>query len=126
MKPFLPQLQTTFIKALHDPTALVRKNAALALGKLMALTVRIDPLLNELLAGVSATEGGVQEGMIGALRQVLEKAPANVDPAALLKVANAMTDLLEHSEGITSSIHLFILLFASSPSLLSSVSLIYS
>jgi vesicle coat complex subunit len=56
MKPFLPQLQTTFIKALHDPTALVRNNAALALGKLMALTVRVDPLLNELLAGVSATE----------------------------------------------------------------------
>lgn len=100
MKPFLPQLQTTFIKALHDPTALVRTNAAVALGKLMALTVRIDPLLNELVGGIAATEGGVQEGMVGALRRVLEKAPANVDAAALQKVATALVDLLDHNEGI--------------------------
>lgn len=98
MKPFLPQLQTTFIKALHDPTAVVRTNAADALGKLMGLGPRVDPLLNELLGGVSSTEGGVQEGMVGALRRVLEKAPATVDQAALLKVANALTDLLEHNE----------------------------
>jgi hypothetical protein len=65
----------------------------------MMLTVRIDPLLNELLAGVASTEGGVQEGMIGALRKVLEKAPATVDPAALQKVANALVDLLGHDEG---------------------------
>jgi hypothetical protein len=42
--------------------------------------------------------------MIAALRRVLEKAPPSVDPAALLKVATAMADLLEHSEGINLSI----------------------
>ncbi|XP_019174237.1 PREDICTED: eIF-2-alpha kinase activator gcn1-like [Ipomoea nil] len=40
----LPQLQTTFVKCLQDITRTVRSSAALALGKLSALTTRIDPL----------------------------------------------------------------------------------
>ncbi|XP_019175078.1 PREDICTED: eIF-2-alpha kinase activator GCN1-like isoform X2 [Ipomoea nil] len=44
LKPFLPQLQTTFDKCLQDNTRTVRSSAALALGKLSALTTRIDPL----------------------------------------------------------------------------------
>ncbi len=102
MKPFLPQLQTTFIKALHDPTAVVRKNAATALAKLMTLSPRVDPLLNELLTGMASSEGGVREGMVGALRRVLLRIPASlsVDPGALLKCANVLADLLENVEGI--------------------------
>ncbi|KAG6736308.1 hypothetical protein POTOM_060946 [Populus tomentosa] len=45
LRPFLPQLQTTFIKCLQDSTRTVRTSAAFALGKLSALSTRVDPLV---------------------------------------------------------------------------------
>jgi len=97
----LPQLQTTFIKSLHDPTRTVRMCAASALGKLMGLTPRVDPLINELLAGVGNTEGGVQEGMIRALHSVLTKAGSSVDPSVLTKLSTSLVDMLENNEEST-------------------------
>lgn len=79
LKPFLPQLQTTFVKCLLDNTRLglafyshfsmyafrliwltrcsvncrvVRSSAALALGKLSALSTRVDPLVGDLLSSL--------------------------------------------------------------------------
>ena len=46
VKPFLPQLQRTFTKCLADPSSeLLRSRAAKALGTLITLTPRIDPLI---------------------------------------------------------------------------------
>ena len=56
LKPFLPQLQTTFIKALNDPNREVRMCAANALQKLIKLHTRVDPLFTELHNGVKNTE----------------------------------------------------------------------
>lgn len=52
LKPFLPQLQTTFIKALNDPTQAVREKAAWALGLLTVLHTRVDSLFTELKNGI--------------------------------------------------------------------------
>jgi methionyl-tRNA synthetase len=61
LKPFLPQLQTTFLKALNDPQRSVRLKAASALGQLIVIHVRVDPLFTELLNGIkNATESGVR------------------------------------------------------------------
>ena len=56
LKPFLPQLQTTFIKALNDPHRTVRLKAALALSRLAIIHTRVDPLFTELHSGVKNTE----------------------------------------------------------------------
>jgi len=46
LKPFLPQLQRTFAKSLADTSSeLLRSRAAKALGTLITLTPRIDPLI---------------------------------------------------------------------------------
>ena len=46
VKPFLPQLQRTFTKCLADPSSeLLRSRAAKALGTLITLTPRVDPLI---------------------------------------------------------------------------------
>jgi|AntAceMinimDraft_12_1070368.scaffolds.fasta_scaffold05872_1 HEAT repeat protein len=49
LKPFVPQLQTTFVKCLSDPARAVRQRAAAALGRLMTLQPRVDPLVGDLL-----------------------------------------------------------------------------
>ena len=48
LKPFAPQLQTTFVKNLTDSSKIVRTRAVNALGLVVSLSLRIDPLLNEL------------------------------------------------------------------------------
>lgn len=56
LKPFLPQLQTTFLKALNDPNRAVRLKAASALGKLIVIHTRFDPLFTELHTGIKGAE----------------------------------------------------------------------
>ena len=61
LKPFLPQLQTTFVKALNDPNRSVRLKAAAALGKLIVIHTRVDPLFTELHTGIkNADEASVK------------------------------------------------------------------
>jgi hypothetical protein len=46
LKPFLPQLQRTFAKSLADTSSeTLRIRAAKALGTLITLTPRVDPLI---------------------------------------------------------------------------------
>ncbi|CAN0483995.1 unnamed protein product, partial [Scytosiphon promiscuus] len=68
LKPFVPQLQTTFVKALGDSSRAVRKQALSALGHLMRLTSRVDTLISDLASGASsAAEAAVKETMLEAL-----------------------------------------------------------
>lgn len=48
LKQFLPQLQTTFVKALNDPNRTVRLKSSAALSFLILIHQRADPLFMEL------------------------------------------------------------------------------
>jgi len=50
LRAFVPQFQTTFVKALSDPSRQVRIEAIKALALLMPLSTRVDPLIKELVA----------------------------------------------------------------------------
>ncbi|KAJ3049894.1 translational activator of GCN4 [Rhizophlyctis rosea] len=69
LKPFLPQLQRTFVKSLSEPSsAMVRDRAARCLTALIALQTRLDPLVVELAQGIRGAEDrGVKEAMWEAL-----------------------------------------------------------
>ena len=83
LKPFLPQLQRTFAKALADPASeTVRSRAAKALGKLIPLTARIDPLIAELCTGAHTSDRGIQIAMMKALYQVVSQAGKNMSPSS--------------------------------------------
>lgn len=56
LKPFLPQLQTTFMKSFNDINRGVRIKAAEALGKLVSIHNRIDALFVELIALTKTSE----------------------------------------------------------------------
>lgn len=56
LKQFLPQLQTTFLKALNDSNRQVRLKAAYALGHLIVIHTRADPLFTDLHSGVKSAD----------------------------------------------------------------------
>ncbi|XP_024025150.1 protein ILITYHIA [Morus notabilis] len=98
LKPFLPQLQTTFVKCLQDGTRTVRSSAALALGKLSALSTRIDPLVGDLLTSLQASDAGVREAILSALKGVLKHAGKSVSSAVRTRVYVNMNDLIHHDD----------------------------
>jgi hypothetical protein len=79
LRAFVPQFQTTFVKALSDPARQVRMEAIAALSLLMPLSTRVDPLIKELVSGslgktASSEEVGasaVQTATLEALAAVL-------------------------------------------------------
>ena len=96
LKPFLPQLQRTFAKALADPSSeILRTRAAKALGTLITLTPRIDPLIAELVTGSKTPDPGVQNAMLKALYEVVSKAGANMSEAS----RNAILGLIDSDVG---------------------------
>ncbi|KAI4350125.1 hypothetical protein L6164_010637 [Bauhinia variegata] len=98
LKPFLPQLQTTFVKCLQDNTRTVRSSAALALGKLSALSTRVDPLVGDLLSSLQGSDGGVREAILTSLKGVLKHAGKNVSSAVRYRVYIVLKDLISHDD----------------------------
>ncbi|CAK7341235.1 unnamed protein product [Dovyalis caffra] len=98
LKPFLPQLQTTFIKCLQDNTRTVRTSAAFALGKLSALSTRVDPLVSDLLSSLQASDAGVREAILTALKGVLKHAGKSVSGAVRVRVFSQLKDLIHHHD----------------------------
>jgi hypothetical protein len=108
LRAFVPQFQTTFVKALSDPTRQVRLEAIGALGLLMALSTRVDPLLKELVAGSlgktsstaeSAGAVAVQTATLEALAVVLYKGGDKAKtPDSIPSTLEASKELLGHDD----------------------------
>ncbi|KAG0496604.1 hypothetical protein HPP92_001295 [Vanilla planifolia] len=94
LKPFLPQLQTTFIKCLQDNTRTVRTSSALALGKLTGLSTRVDPLVCDLLSTLQSSDGGVREAVLTALRGVIKHSGKNISNSVRSRLCTLMLDLI--------------------------------
>lgn len=78
LRPFIPQLQRTFIKSLSDPSSeILRSRAAKALGTLIEYQPKVDPLVTELLNNAKTVEAenvGVKTAILKALLEVIDKA----------------------------------------------------
>jgi hypothetical protein len=103
LRAFVPQFQTTFVKALSDPSRQVRIEAVYALSLLMPLSTRVDPLIKELVTGSlgknSTVEGlaatAVQTATLDALATVLDKGGTKVKlPTSIPSALDAAKDLL--------------------------------
>lgn len=96
LKPFLPQLQRTFAKSLADTTSeTLRIRAAKALGTLITLTPRIDPLIAELVTGSKTQDPGVKNAMLKALYEVVSKAGGNMSEVS----RNSILGLIDSEVG---------------------------
>ncbi|KVI07286.1 Armadillo-like helical [Cynara cardunculus var. scolymus] len=98
LKPFLPQLQTTFVKCLQDNTRTVRSSAASALGKLSALSTRVDPLVGDLLSNLQASEGGVREAILVALQGVVKYAGKSVSAPVKTRVFDLLKVMIYNDD----------------------------
>ncbi|WVZ60305.1 hypothetical protein U9M48_010349 [Paspalum notatum var. saurae] len=95
LKPFLPQLQTTFVKCLQDSNRSVRTRAAAALGKLSALSTRVDPLVSDLLSMLQSGDESVKESVLSALKGVIKHAGKSVSSAIRSRGCALLKDLLQ-------------------------------
>lgn len=101
LKPFIPQLQRTFVKSLSDPTnETLRLRAAKALGTLIEYQPRVDPLVFELVGGAKqATDEGVKTAMLKAILEVVAKAGPKMSEASKLKIVDlAKEEMLSGNE----------------------------
>jgi len=96
LKPFLPQLQTTFLKNLVNPHRSVRLQAASALGQLVIIHQRVDPLFNELVNNIKAAEdAGVKDTTLQALRHAITGAGSKVSEGVRRTVLEALLDTVD-------------------------------
>ncbi|KZM25341.1 translational activator of GCN4 [Ascochyta rabiei] len=99
LKPFLPQLQRTFAKSLADTSSdLLRARAAKALGTLIKLTPRVDPLIAELVTGSKTSDEAVKLAMLKALFEVVSKAGKNMSEASRNAILGLIDNELDDSD----------------------------
>eukprot|EP00117_Sycon_ciliatum_P034892 scpid3464/ scgid26544/ Translational activator GCN1; GCN1-like protein 1 len=99
LKPFLPQLQTTFIKALYDTNRSVRQHASSALQCLVVLHARVDPLFTEMHNGIKTVDdAAVRETILVALRGVLLNAGHKMSEALRKSLTATLVEMLSSPE----------------------------
>ncbi|KAH8417300.1 hypothetical protein KR222_008388, partial [Zaprionus bogoriensis] len=102
LKQFLPQLQTTFLKALHDQNRNVRMKAGKALSELVAIHSRADPLFNEIHNGIKISDdSAIRETMLHALRSIISPSGDKMSDAIRKQVFSTLLTLIGHPEDIT-------------------------
>ncbi|KAH9095800.1 hypothetical protein LEN26_017701 [Aphanomyces euteiches] len=100
LKPFLPQLQTTFVKALNDPSGEVRSHGGSALTQLVKLSQRVDPLMSELSDRLVTSNGGVKEACLSSIVSILNSVGGKVSQPVLLSLLNILQDSLDSEEDV--------------------------
>lgn len=100
LKQFLPQLQTTFLKALLDSHRVVRIRAGLALAKLVVIHSRADPMFVELHGLLKGADDTNRETMLQAMRVVTTAGAAKMALDTALTVLATLTgaNLLAHPD----------------------------
>jgi hypothetical protein len=115
LKPFLPQLQRTFAKSLADTSSdVLRARAAKALGTLIKLTPRVDPLIAELVTGSKTADDAVRTAMLKALFEVVSKAGKNMSEASRNSILSLIDTETDDSNG-KSNIHCTVAINANPP-----------
>lgn len=98
LRPFIPQLQRTFVRSLLDPqNATLRARAVRALGVLIAFQPRVDLLVTELVSGArNSDEIGVKTSMLDGMLEVVGLLGSNMNEASRAAVMSLVEEELAH------------------------------
>jgi len=102
LKPFLPQLQMTFLKALNDANRSVRLKAASALSKLIVIHTRVDPLFTELNSIISNTDdSAIRDTTLQALRGCVIGAGPKMNEVLRKQICETLQKFISANEDTT-------------------------
>ncbi|XP_052833677.1 eIF-2-alpha kinase activator GCN1 [Octopus bimaculoides] len=102
MKPFLPQLQTTFTKALNDANRTVRLRAASAMGGLIVIHTRVEPLITELHTNIKTTDDtSIRDTTLQALRNCVGGSKGKINDNLRKTLSGTLLRLLNSPEDTT-------------------------
>ncbi|KAK9866109.1 hypothetical protein WJX84_009505 [Apatococcus fuscideae] len=97
LKPLVAPLQATFMKALADPAPALRAAAAENLGNLAPMVLRIDQLVNQLLAGARSCEPHLREAQYSAIQGVLRSGGAKISAGVMSSIGAALQEFLPNA-----------------------------
>ncbi|KAL1532811.1 eIF-2-alpha kinase activator GCN1 [Salvia divinorum] len=101
-KAFPSPTSNYIVKCLQDNTGdfFLRSSAAIALGKLSALSKRIDPLVGDLLSGLQASHPAVKEAILTALDGVIKNAGKSLSSTIITRLHTQPKEMLnsEHDQ----------------------------
>ena len=80
LRPFLPQLQTTFIRALTDSNKGVREQGSQALVHIIKLSTRIDNVINDLSSDILNNDVEIRESIMISLQNIMLAVGMKVQP----------------------------------------------
>ncbi|XP_069969048.1 LOW QUALITY PROTEIN: stalled ribosome sensor GCN1-like [Bactrocera oleae] len=104
LKQFLPQLQTTFLKALHDSNRSVRMKAGQAISELVIIHSRPDSIFNEIHNGIKSNDDpSMRETMLAAIRLSINLAGEKMSECLKLQLSATLLNMIGHSEEISRS-----------------------
>lgn len=98
LRPFVPQLQRTYVRGLGDLQSLeLREKAATGLGLLIQYQPKVDPLISELVNNSKNSEDtGVKTAMLQALMEVISKVGTKMSEQSKKQVINLVEDELNN------------------------------
>lgn len=93
LRPFIPQLQRTFVRSLTDKNDNLRTRAVAALSTLISFQPRVDSLVTELVTGAkTAEDAGVKAAMLKGLLAAVTKAGKNMNEASKSAIMSLVED----------------------------------
>ncbi|KAG7664813.1 GCN1 [[Candida] subhashii] len=94
LRPFIPQLQRTFVRSLSDASnEKLRARAVVALGTLIKFQPRVDSLVTELVSGAkNSNDQGVKASMLKGMLEVVNKAGQNLSEASKTSIMSLVED----------------------------------
>lgn len=98
LRPFIPQLQRTFVRSLSDSQDdNLRHRAVIALGKLIEHQPRVDSLVTELVAGAKNTsDKGIKTAMLKGIYEVVENGGKNLSETSKYSILSLIEEGISH------------------------------
>lgn len=94
LRPFIPQLQRTFVRSLSDASnEKLRNGAVMALGVLIEFQPRVDSLVTELVSTAKAADDqAIKNTMLKAMLQVIVKGGQNMSEASKTSIVGLVEE----------------------------------